>query len=267
MERHDDNALVVYTDGSCLSRPRRGGWAYRLIWINPDGSESIYDHHEAGLVAATNNRMELTACVAALKHVTGRHSPIPPDAWEKIVVYADSAYVVDNVFNASVHWPRTKWMTSEGEPVANRDLWLDLVKLRQKARVEIRKVKAHKTNPHNRAVDKLAKASARMATQPMPGAPMVARKQSPRKTEPHSVAHDGRTETIRVVVVRDLPRQRYHAYKYEVIDPESASYLAVDDAFAVDGEVELRRNHAYEVRLSDGARGRWIEEVMREVPR
>jgi ribonuclease HI len=133
VERHDDDALIIYTDGSCLSRPRRGGYAFRLVWVRADGTEQRFDVTGQGFVGATNNQMELTACVEGLKHVTGRHSAVPGGAYRKIVVYADSAYVVDNVYNARFVWPRTKWMTAEGEPVLNAELWRELIRLAQKA--------------------------------------------------------------------------------------------------------------------------------------
>jgi ribonuclease HI len=93
---------------ACLPRPRRGGHAFRLVWTRADGSEEHYDVTGQGFVGATNNQMELTACVEALKHVCGRHSAVPSGAYRKIVIYADSAYVVDNADKArrsdTPHW-------------------------------------------------------------------------------------------------------------------------------------------------------------------
>jgi YD repeat-containing protein len=67
VEYHDDNALVIYTDGSSLQRPRRGGYAYRLVTVDETGEEMTYDYHEPGYLQATNNEMELVACIEALK--------------------------------------------------------------------------------------------------------------------------------------------------------------------------------------------------------
>jgi ribonuclease HI len=268
MERHDDNALIIYADGSCLQRPRRGGWAYRLVTTTAAGEELALDFPGTGYRGATNNQMELMACIEALKDVAGRRPSVPRDTYEKIVIYTDSMYVLDNVYQAEFVWPTTKWLTRENEPVLNADLWKDLVRLKQRAgRVEFRRVQGHKTNPHNKAVDKLAKESARSAYLDMTPAPMVARKRSPRKTEPRVVAMRGQQETIRILVVRDVPGQPYHAYKYEVVSEDSPDFQAVDDAFALDGEVELRRSHIYQVRFSPTGKGRWIEEVLAEVLR
>ena len=57
MERHDDNALIVYTDGSCKQRPRRGGYAFSLV-IAAGEEDEIYDYNPPGVLGATNNEME-----------------------------------------------------------------------------------------------------------------------------------------------------------------------------------------------------------------
>jgi ribonuclease HI len=265
VEQHDDDALVIYTDGSCLSRPRRGGYAFRLVAVDDAGEEVTHDYNPPGRAGATNNEMELLACVEALKLVTGRWSPVSRDSYRKIVVYTDSLYVHHNVYNAEVVWPGNKWMTRDGEPVMSPDLWKDLVRLKQRAgRVEFRKVKAHKTNAHNKAVDKLAKESARMATVQMRTPREVRRKTSQRSTERGSVRMRGQIETIRIVARRDISGQRHHVYKYEVVDTGSPDFDAVDDAFARDGDVELRPHHTYVVRFGTGP-GRWIQQVLGEI--
>jgi ribonuclease HI len=265
VEQHDDDALVIYTDGSCLSRPRRGGYAFRLVTVGDSGEEVTTDYNPPGRVGATNNEMELIACVEALKLVSGRHSPISRDSYRKIVIYTDSIYVHDNVYNAEAVWPAHKWMTRDSEPVMSPDLWKDLVRLKQRAgRVEFRKVKAHKINPHNKAVDKLAKESARMAAGQMRTPREVRRKTSRHSTERGSVPMRGQVETIRIVARRDIRGQPHHVYKYEVADAESPHFNAVDDAFAHDGDVELRPHHTYSVRFRLGP-GRWITEVLGEV--
>lgn len=144
---------------------------------------------------------------------------------------------------------------SDGEPVLNPDLWQELVRLKRRAgRVEFRHVKAHKTNPHNKAVDKLAKESADLASEPMRAAPMVARRRSSRKTEPGAVPIEGQTETIRIVSVRGIRGQPHHVYKYEIVGEESPHVGVVDDVFAANDDFALRRNHIYEVRFSEAAR-------------
>jgi hypothetical protein len=96
---------------------------------------------------------------------------------------------------------------------------------------------------------------------------MVGRKTSTQKTEPRIVPMRGQTETIRIVVVRPIPGQPHHAYKYEVVGEDSPNRGAVDDAFAKNDVAALRRAHIYEIRFSEEGSGRWIQEVVREIDR
>jgi ribonuclease HI len=268
VERHDENALIVYTDGSSKPNPRRGGWAYRLLWVGDDGQVECFEDAPPGRLQATNNEMELTAVIEALRRVTGSLSPVPKAAYEKIVVYPDALYIVDHVHFAERVWPGTDWIKGDGEPVLNPDLWQELVRLKRRAgRVEFRHVKAHKSNPHNRAVDKLAKRAADLAREPVRAAPMVARRRSPRRTEPGVVPIEGQIEAIRIISVREIKGRPHHLYKYEVIGEESENAGAVDDVFAMDDEFALRRNHEYEVRFATGGQGRWLAELLREIER
>jgi ribonuclease HI len=268
VELHDDNALIIYSDVSCLSKPRRGGYAFRLVTEDANGEELTFDYNPPGRLGATNNEMELTAVVEALRTMTGSMSPVLPGSYEKIVVYADSLYVVDNVYSAAFVWPKSGWITRENEPVLNQDLWRELIRLKKRAgRIEFRHVKAHKAkpNPHNDHVDKLAKQSAELADRTRP-ARMVGRKTGSRKTEPRVVPMEGQTETIRITVVRAISA-RHHGYKYEIVGEDSPSLGAVDDAFARNEVAAMRRAHVYEVRFSESGKGRWIEEVIREIAR
>jgi ribonuclease HI len=268
LERHDENALIIYTDGSSKLKPRRGGWAYRLLWVREDGEEERFDDAPPGRLGATNNEMELTAAIEALRRVTGSLSPVAKTAYEKIVIYPDALYVVDHVHAAEHLWPGANWVKRDGEPVLNPDLWQELVRLKRRAgRVEFRHVKGHGSNPHNDAVDKLAQKAADLAREPVRAAPMVARKRSPRQTEPRAVPVNGQVETIRIISVRGIRGRPHHIYKYEVVTEDSPYASTIDDVFAKDGEFALRRNHEYEVRFGPAGQGRWLAEVLQEIER
>lgn len=269
MERHDDNALIIYTDGSCKPKPRRGGYAYVLLGEDESGEEQLHEYSSPGSLGATNNEMELTAAIEALRLATSRRCPVP-EGYSKIVIYSDSMIVVEGISWAESLWPRSDWLTQENEPVLNADLWQELVRLRRRAgRVDFRHVKGHKTNPYNKLVDRLAKEAADLVLPQQPGhsPKMVTRKRSPRQTEPGVVPMRGQTETIRIILVRPIRGQPHHAYKYEVVKEESPDFRSVDDAFALNDRVAMRRAHIYEVRFAEGERGRWIEEVVREIER
>jgi len=130
---------VVFTDGSCLGNPGRGGWA----WVVPGG-----EFGSGAEPATTNQRMEVKAVLEALRTLEG-----------PVVVASDSAYVV-NCFQQRwwLGWQRRNWRNSQGAPVANQDLWEPLlaVALDPARSVKFRKVQGHSGDPMNDQVDRLA---------------------------------------------------------------------------------------------------------------
>jgi len=143
----DSSTQVVYTDGSCLGNPGRGGWA----WAVPDGA------YASGAEAhTTNQRMEITAALEAIR------SLVVPER-RALEVVSDSTYVV-NCFRQRwwAGWKRRNWKNSQNKPVANRDLWEPLIELALDPDFEIswRWVKGHSGDRWNDRVDELAVAAA-----------------------------------------------------------------------------------------------------------
>jgi ribonuclease HI len=130
---------LVYTDGSCLGNPGRGGWA----WAVPDGPFA-----SGAEPRSTNQRMEATAVLRALEAIEG-----------PVHVTSDSTYVV-NCFRDRwwEGWKRRGWRNAAGKPVANRDLWEPLLELAlDPARlVRFSWVKGHSGDEMNDRVDLLA---------------------------------------------------------------------------------------------------------------
>ncbi len=129
----------MYTDGSCLGNPGPGGWAWAV-----DGGPS----DSGGEPNTTNQRMEVTAVVRALESLPG-----------PLHVISDSTYVV-NCFRHRwwVGWQRRGWRNSQGKPVANQDLWKDLLPLALDPGrpVTFEWVKGHSGDRMNDVVDLLA---------------------------------------------------------------------------------------------------------------
>jgi ribonuclease HI len=111
-----ENALHIYTDGSSLPAPRRGDIGIRFLLIDSQGHEQIVDSRHAGYRAATNNQMELEACIEALEEARDRGLAT---SVSKIVVHADSQYVVGNVNQAKFTWPKQRWLTRPGAHFAD----------------------------------------------------------------------------------------------------------------------------------------------------
>jgi ribonuclease HI len=134
--------VVVYTDGACSGNPGPGGWAAVIS----------YNGHErelsGGERTTTNNRMELQAAIAALQKLN------EPCA---VHLHTDSKYVVQ-AFNERwiAGWQRRGWMTSAKKPVANRDLWEQLIELTAVHQVEWNWVRGHSDDALNERCDRLA---------------------------------------------------------------------------------------------------------------
>ena len=143
--------LEIYTDGSCLGNPGPGGWAAiesknKFVICGGDGPQT------------TNNIMELSAVIETLKKLIVLKEELTP-----ITIYTDSNYVKMGITEWSKKWIENNWHTSNGSPVKNRHLWIQLVKLTQRFySLNWEWVKAHNKNPLNEKVDKLARETAEL---------------------------------------------------------------------------------------------------------
>jgi ribonuclease HI len=134
--------VEIYTDGACSGNPGPGGWAAILM---AKGREKEIS---GGEPATTNNRMEITAAIEALKRLK---RPCP------VRIYSDSAYLV-SAFNQGwlANWQRNGWKNTAGDPVSNLDLWQALLLAAKPHQIEWIKVKGHQDNEFNNRCDRLA---------------------------------------------------------------------------------------------------------------
>ena len=137
--------IKVYTDGSCLENPGKGGWAAIIIYDN-DRTEI-----KGSKESTTNNQMELTAPIMALKK-------IPKGS--KVQIFTDSKYVKTGITEWINNWKKNGWKTADKKKVKNKDLWTELDKLSNDFDIEWIWVKAHSTDALNNEVDLLARSSA-----------------------------------------------------------------------------------------------------------
>ena len=140
--------IMVYTDGACSNNPGGpGGWAATL---NYEERFDIISGHD---VSTTNNRMELTAVVEAIKHLIKKGDNL-------IVINSDSAYVVNAVNKGWIEeWHKKGWKTKQGKELANADLWKTLYKYITSDKIDVvfNKVKGHSGHTFNEIVDEEAK--------------------------------------------------------------------------------------------------------------
>ena len=133
----------VYTDGACQNNQAPGGQPGGWGCVFVDGPS-----YSGFAARTTNNRMELTGAIEALRHT---------ESGSRVALYCDSAYVI-NAFAQKWFdgWQRRGWKNAKGQPVENQDLWRELKKLADERQVEWIKVKGHAGNKYNEMADKLA---------------------------------------------------------------------------------------------------------------
>jgi ribonuclease HI len=256
-----EDALNIFVDGSSLGSPRAGGIGIRFVLIDANGQEKIQDIQLPGYKGATNNQMELEACITALKEA-GRLGLA--SGFSRIIIYTDSLYIVDNHKKAMFEWPKTKWYTRSGAPVLNAGLWKELVKEIQRAnvRVDLEWVKGHSKNEHNRATDKIAKESAKIPLNAPLSLVHVRRKHSPKSVARGCVEMEGQRMSIRIITAEYLKVQRVWKCKYEVISKTSKYYGSVDIAFS---DSLLCAGHSYYVLMNDDTRNPRVVKAFREI--
>ena len=137
----DLSHVEIFTDGACKGNPGKGGW----------GAILRMGEHEKELAgsdpATTNNRMELTAAIEALKALK---RPC------RVTLHTDSRYVIDGITKWVFGWQKNGWKNAAKKDVLNDDLWRELVAAVRPHKVEWVWVKGHDGHPENERADKLA---------------------------------------------------------------------------------------------------------------
>ncbi len=134
--------ITIYTDGACSGNPGPGGWGAILEW------KGIEKELSGGEANTTNNRMELTGVISALKALK---EPCAVD------LYTDSKYVCDAVLKGWVYsWKSKGWIKADKKPALNVDLWEELLPLLDYHSVTWHWVKGHADNEKNNRCDRLA---------------------------------------------------------------------------------------------------------------
>ena len=137
--------IEVYTDGSCLGNPGKGGWAFLVNYNDKIITKSGYSDF------TTNNQMELTAAIKALLFLKEHN---------ELIIFTDSNYLKDGINLWIENWKKNNWLTSQKKPVKNQNLWKELDELIRGKKITWRWVKGHSIYSHNNTVDELARKAA-----------------------------------------------------------------------------------------------------------
>lgn len=135
----------IFTDGSCLGNPGKGGIG---ILLRYQGKEKRISQ---GYYLTTNNRMELLAVITALNALK---EPC------NVHLHSDSQYMQNGIQKWIFNWKKNNWKTSNNTPVKNQDLWIALDKAITRHQVEWQWVKGHSGHKENEICDQLAKEGA-----------------------------------------------------------------------------------------------------------
>ena len=138
--------LKIWTDGSCLGNPGPGGWAF----IATDGKNIA--RRSGGAENTTNNRMELTAVLCALRAAQRNH--------DSVEIHTDSQYVKNGMQAWLKNWKAKNWRTADRKPVKNLDLWQELDTVSQQIKINWVWVRGHNGEEFNEMVDELARTTA-----------------------------------------------------------------------------------------------------------
>jgi ribonuclease HI len=133
--------VKIYTDGACRGNPGPGGWG---VLLRHNGHEKELWGGEA---QTTNNRMELTAAIEALRAL---NRPCRVD------LYTDSQYVRMGITDWLAGWKLRGWKNASKKPVKNQDLWQALDTETGRHQVRWHWVKGHSGHPENERADELA---------------------------------------------------------------------------------------------------------------
>lgn len=133
--------VLIYTDGACRGNPGPGGWGAVLRFGDKE------KHLKGSEKMTTNNRMELTAAIQALRGLNRSCD---------IEITTDSNYVRDGIMSWLAKWKKNNWRNSANKPVKNQDLWEELDVEVSRHQIRWHWVKGHSGHPENDLADQLA---------------------------------------------------------------------------------------------------------------
>ncbi len=138
--------ITAYTDGSAIGNPGPGGWGFVVLCGN-----TVYEGGGSDL-HTTNNRMEMTASLMALKSCKPKTT---------LTLKTDSQYVINGITKWVFGWEKNGWQTKEKKDVLNKDIWQELLTEVRKHTVTWEHVRGHEGVALNERVDMIANGYAR----------------------------------------------------------------------------------------------------------
>lgn len=140
----EKDKIIIYTDGAAKGNPGKAGWG--VVFIQDRKVFELGGRAEH----ATNNQMELTAPIEAMKFlqkekITG-----------SVEIISDSKYVILGITEWIFNWQKNNWRNAAKKPVLNRELWEELYELTEVFKPTWTYVKGHNENKYNDRADLIA---------------------------------------------------------------------------------------------------------------
>ena len=142
MAKPDEQTVEIFCDGACSGNQGPGGYGAILRY------GGRVKELNGGSRDTTNNRMEMTAAIEALRQLT---RPC------RVIITTDSQYLVKGMTEWITGWQKKGWRNSKKEPVVNKDLWELLLDLTQSHSVQWKWVRGHDGHAENERCDQLAR--------------------------------------------------------------------------------------------------------------
>jgi len=249
---YDPNAVKIYTDGSAMPNPGKGGIG--IVVVFPDGMEMHNYEMSEGYKLSTNNRMELKAVVRALEWLQKNSSV---HKFTRAIIITDSDYVHSN-HNNTKYWKKDGWVNQNGKPYENQDLWNDFLRAQAKLnlRVDIEWTKGKK-NEVLKLVDSLAKQCAKNPTLIDSGYNGGKFTASRTPTKKSATLFSGGDEYILIRVYRSKisgrNEKQIYTIRFDLFNEESRSYVGKYIGYTKK-DFNLKRNTCFRVRFDGNKR-------------
>ena len=143
-----NSKITIYTDGAAKGNPGSAGWGVVFIM-----GKKIFEIG-GGTEHATNNQMELTAPIEALKYL--KKTCVRQDLTQNIEIVSDSKYVILGITQWIENWQKNNWRNANRKPVLNKELWEELYLLTQELNLKWTYVKGHNEDKYNDRADEIA---------------------------------------------------------------------------------------------------------------
>ena len=154
--KKEQSKITIYTDGAAKGNPGRAGWG--AVILNYELGITNYKTIEigGGVEHATNNQMELTAPIEALKFVKKNLMSRLNLDMGQIEIVSDSKYVILGITEWIFNWQKNNWRNANKKPVLNRELWEELYALSKEFSPKWTHIKGHNEDKYNDRADLIA---------------------------------------------------------------------------------------------------------------